>query len=732
MDASKSDNNHKYCINETAYDDRTELSSDTTVFDDNSNFDISGDETALSDDREDIPELSCANDNNDKTYQTIAGYRITEVIGQGGGGTVYKAVHPRLEKNVVLKQIKSSVKGKISLRGEVDVLKNLKHTYLPQVIDFINENDQIYTVMDFVEGTDLKVTIKNNGRLSSKDTVRYAKQLCEAVEYLHSRRPAIIHSDIKPANVMLTPGGDICLIDFNISLVFDSGEKKAIGGTPGFAAPEQLGKLGYAQDSHVDERSDIYGIGATMYYMVTGRTPDKDFATPELSAKNDSIPEGLAFIINKAMSFDPVRRFNSVSSMLSALNGVYKLDRRYKRLKARRIVATVIFLAMSAGFVYLNRLGAAKLVEERQIKYLSYISESEDDILAGDMESADKTADAAVTLIPERIDAYALKARILFEEKKYAECYAYVASNTFPAAQDDETRILSSNMYAYAASSAFELEDYEAAIKLYDSALSLTESNSDLRRDLAISYARLGMAEQAETTLEQAREKGLTDDQLELVSGEICYSEGNYEQAFVYFADAVKMADSDYIKYRAVLICDRMIGENSEFAKVSRPRMINMLLWTEKSISVEYRSVIKEMLAADYSAYSAETGDISGYESAAAIYEELMSSGTLSYMLKKNWFNICFELGRYEKCIEILNSMADGSDDYWIWMNYSYVQIAVQSDLSAENRDYSEAYGNYLKAEKLYSEFRKNGKNDPNMDRLKTLISELKEKGWVE
>ena len=156
--------------------------------------------------------------------------------------------------------------------------------------------------MDFVEGTDLKVTIKNNGRLSSKDTVRYAKQLCEAVEYLHSRRPAIIHSDIKPANVMLTPGGDICLIDFNISLVFDSGEKKAIGGTPGFAAPEQLGKLGYAQDSHVDERSDIYGIGATMYYMVTGRTPDKDFATPELSAKNDSIPEGLAFIINKAMS----------------------------------------------------------------------------------------------------------------------------------------------------------------------------------------------------------------------------------------------------------------------------------------------------------------------------------------------------------------------------------------------------------------------------------------------
>jgi len=168
-------------------------------------------------------------------------YQIEAELGSGGGSVVYKAWHTRLQKYVVLKRIKDE-SGLIQSglqRGEVDILKNLKHTYLPQLYDFLDDPSGVYTVIEFIPGRSFAELLKETQRFEQKEVILWAEQLSGALAYLHGQHPTVLHSDIKPANIMLTPTGDVCLIDFNISLVLDGDETKALGLSHGYASPEQ-------------------------------------------------------------------------------------------------------------------------------------------------------------------------------------------------------------------------------------------------------------------------------------------------------------------------------------------------------------------------------------------------------------------------------------------------------------------------------------------------------------
>lgn len=169
-------------------------------------------------------------------------YQIIEKIGAGGGGTIYKAFHNRLQMYVVLKKIHESGSYDLAVvRREADILKNLRHSYLPQVLDFLILDSGVYTVMDFIPGHSLQELMDSGRHFSEKEIVKYGTQLCEALAYLHNQKPAIIHGDIKPSNIMITPQGNVCLIDFNISGVADTDNNAyVLGYSEGYAAPEQL------------------------------------------------------------------------------------------------------------------------------------------------------------------------------------------------------------------------------------------------------------------------------------------------------------------------------------------------------------------------------------------------------------------------------------------------------------------------------------------------------------
>ena len=143
-------------------------------------------------------------------------YLIDSIIGQGALGVVYKAYHMRLQKYVVLKRIKSDKVFDDHVRVEVDTLKTLKHEYLPQVYDYLEINAGIYTVIDYIEGVDLKKMTENGAYFSQEELIKWLRQLCSVLKYLGNCSPPVVHSDIKPDNIMIDKDGNVCLIDFNI------------------------------------------------------------------------------------------------------------------------------------------------------------------------------------------------------------------------------------------------------------------------------------------------------------------------------------------------------------------------------------------------------------------------------------------------------------------------------------------------------------------------------------
>lgn len=166
-------------------------------------------------------------------------YELYETLGVGGGGTVMKAYHKRLRKDVVIKKIHSDIQDEDEQRLEADILKNLHHPYLPQVFDYFVEDGIGYTVMDYVQGESFGQKLAHGERFHEKKVLKYAKQICEALDYLHSQEPPVIHGDIKPDNIMLTSEDNICLIDFNISGITKDGTAVTFGYTQGYGAPEQ-------------------------------------------------------------------------------------------------------------------------------------------------------------------------------------------------------------------------------------------------------------------------------------------------------------------------------------------------------------------------------------------------------------------------------------------------------------------------------------------------------------
>lgn len=330
-------------------------------------------------------------------------YKILNKVGQGGMSVVYLAMNEKANKQWAIKEVrKDGIKDfeliKQGLIVETDMLKKLSHPSLPSIIDVIEDDDTFLIVMDYIQGNPLSKTLEEYGAQSQENVVEWAKQLCDVLGYLHSRKPPIIYRDMKPANIMLKPDGNITLIDFGTAREYKS---KNIAdttclGTIGYAAPEQFGGMG-----QTDARTDIYCLGATLYHLVTGMNPcEPPYEIRPIRQINSSLSSGLEKIIMKCTQRDPNARYQSCAELMYDLEHFDEMDNNYRRKMKFRlgIFITSVILTVGFGCVAIWSNVSAQNIKSKNYSYILSNAKSLDDYYEAILTDPSKT-DAYLELV---------------------------------------------------------------------------------------------------------------------------------------------------------------------------------------------------------------------------------------------------------------------------------------------------------------------------------------------
>lgn len=737
-------------------------------------------------------------------------YRVIGQIGAGGGGIVYKAYHERLQTYVVVKQIRDQVKGLLNSRAEVDILKNLRNSYLPRVYDFIEDDGEIYTVMEFIDGESLDKVLARDGAMSQQEVLKWARQLADALAYLHSRTPVIIHSDIKPANIMLTSQRDICLIDFNVSLLFDHDMRRSTGISKGYSPPEQYpGRAMYCQmvggkaapvkapvmhaapakydpqgetellpesrasrndvdatellsateilpgtqmtqetepaasgqamrateavpdaqisqltesllGKGIDERSDIYSLGATLYHLLTGKYPADNFdAIVPLHAYKNVASEGLCTIVDKMMEIDPGKRYQNGMELAAAFADIYKLDSIYRNYHRRTRLMTVGLVAsylVAAGLIV---SGMRTIEREESNAYYDLIAQADESLNQGAYEAAEEALASAMESKPERIETYERKALSLYQQGQYEECVSYglavVNSPAYTLETQTDKELYGDLLYVIG-NAYYSQGDYSNALQMFQEALNYRTDNSAYYSDLAITYAKTGNLDQANAILSQSEALGLTEDSIYLIEGETAYAGGEPQRAADLARQTLSISETKATQVRGILL---YIKACSDVGDVSADSLSYIGQWDQRLGDMQ----VTERLAELY----AQQGD---YSSALELMQALRNKGYVTFQLLENIAVLYQQMDELTLAQETLTQMEEAYPErYEVWMWQCYLDADVEQHKDVTERSYTQLQAHYEQAASLYES---SGETDSEMQQLEVMVQELQDGGWFD
>ena len=696
-----------------------------------------------------------------------SGYSAIRPLGEGGMGTLYRAHKDSLDVDVVIKRVKQKFKGRMDERAEANILKTLKHKYLPRIYDVIESpSGYVYTIMDKIPGENMQNYVKTHGPVSQKLAYRWACQLREVIAYLHSQVPPILHCDIKPSNIMITPAGDICVIDFNTSLVFSKGVL-AIGATPGYAAPEQYTRPGASPDTietvpleetmplrgykdafayqnvrsnkdpsgrgvsnsvtaaqatnaggygTISKRTDVYGIGATLYYAITGQQPGHSLKDVRpITSYKLKFSRSFLLIIARAMMKRQEERFCDAQEMLRALQDIHAIDGRYKKVvHSQRVVAAVsLVLAVSGTLAIL--FGVQRIGVERYAAYDALVRKGRTAADEMRFDEAEQDLQQAIAIYDDQLEAYVEQAVLLYRQGKYQECIDAVETT-----QSRELKYYSrqsvANLYNVAAEAYYELESYESAAMMYQKAIGYSPDILSYYQGEATALIQLGDYSGADEVLAEMA-KAVPDAEqsgaYQVVQSELLRKQGDLPDALDAARKAIGSADgNDQLAraYRlAASICedigDSMLSEE-----------INLLNQGIEQLPDGYYNALAGQLASAYIRQAEATGNPGYQKDALRTYQQLEKNGNTTLEVRLNIAMLQYQLHDFSKAMEMLQALKkDYPKDYRVYKWLAF----VQGELDLQNgASYTKTLGYYETAAELYRAEQASGVYDPQMDEL--------------
>lgn len=660
-------------------------------------------------------------------------YEILERLGEGSGGVVYKAYHKRLRQAVILKKMKNKSMSQSVNRQEVDILKNLHHSYLPQVLDFLEVDGDVYTVMSYIPGKSFSELLKEGQRFTQKQLIRWGMQISSALNYLHSQKPPIIHGDIKPANIMLTPEGNICLIDFNIAFYLD--DTTILGYTNGYTSPEQYimvlsSKSSQTLPGHskIDERTDIYSVGATFYHLATGRKLSDCRQKIDKSLLIECIGEPFAQVIEKAVKINPEERYQSALEMFRAFESITKKDKRYRRLLTVQLGTRLGLVTFMACFIILGGYGIHQIRLERTDKYNELVKEQIELRNDGDYEQQEEVYHQASALMPEAVESYYQNAYSLYQQERYEECSAFVDYDICENEKIDLTQARMADVYYLKADSCFRMGDYQTAVEAYEQVFRLGTKETKYYRDYAITLAYNGDPETAQEVLQEAIDYGLGEDSIYYAQGEIEKALGRPDAALAEFKECINHTDDNTMKTRAYLMMEEI--HELEGNDVTQRKV---LLEAKEVLPVENQMQILERLAQVDIDLADSSGNSQYRQEAIEVLGEILDQGWGTYDTYDTLAVLYEKEGELESSVQIVDTMLERfGEDYNIYMRYAFLEIDAQGRLENLSRDYTQFAQYYEKALQLYNDQLQDNDQDSEMLLLENVHTQVVEGGWLE
>lgn len=296
-------------------------------------------------------------------------YKILNIVGRGGMSIVYLAMNEKANKQWAIKEIiKNNYRDLAVERKEIEMMKRLKHPNLPAIVDVIEQKESLLIVMDYIEGRSLEDIVQEYGPQEETLVVKWAKQLCDVLHYLHTQTPPIIYRDMKPSNVMLKPDGNIMLIDFGAAREYKATNLKdtVLLGTKGYAAPEQ-----YRSDGQSDARTDIYSLGVMVFRLLSGTEPVMLCPIREICP---NVSVGIEKILLKCTRVAKRERYQSAAQLYDAFSRYWEYDESFQRAQKRKLWIFMIPFVLAISF--LTGLISFSVLEKvtRENNYQAYLA----------------------------------------------------------------------------------------------------------------------------------------------------------------------------------------------------------------------------------------------------------------------------------------------------------------------------------------------------------------------